>query len=107
MRNAELRRACLALVHNRVRAATPGADPLPIALGFQLEQGGISPRAMVALCAGVLRTAGGTPWRPSAELRTLLLEYRAASAEQGGGGDRPGTAARTGRARAAGADALP
>ena len=64
MRNAELRRACLALVHNRVRAATPGADPQPIALGFQLEQGGISPRAMIALCSGVLRSAASGRRRP-------------------------------------------
>ena len=69
----------MALVHNRVRAAAPGADPQPIALGFQLEQGGISPRAMVALCAGVLRSAPGSGWRPSAALLSLLTEYGAAS----------------------------
>lgn len=82
MRNVELRRACQALVHNRVRATTPGNDPEPIALGYQLEQGGISQPAMVALCSGVLRGARGADWRPSSTLRSLLLEYGIASGKQ-------------------------
>ena len=78
MRNGDVRRLCVALVHNRV-SATPSADPLPAALGWQLERGRTSATAMAALCAGALAgpPAPDRRWQPSATLTTLLDEYRA------------------------------
>ncbi|MBX3024332.1 hypothetical protein KF840_05420 [bacterium] len=74
MRNGELRRYCLALVHNRVCAAAPTTDPVPLALGWQLENGRASARAMGMLC-GAVTGAGPARWRPSSDLRALLREY--------------------------------
>lgn len=85
MRNAELRRYCLALVHNRVCAAEPASDPLPLALGWQLENGRVSARAMGMLC-GAITGAGPARWRPSADLRALLCEYADARQEEPPGG---------------------
>jgi hypothetical protein len=84
MRNGDVRRACLALVHNRARAAVPAADPLPVALGWHLERAGTSLSAMTALCAGALADATpGARWQPSAALRGLLGEYGAVRRERG------------------------
>lgn len=78
MRNGDVRRLCVALVHNRVSAA-PSADPLPAALGWQLEHGRTSAVAMAALCAGALTGAPAAErhWQASPALATLLDEYRA------------------------------
>jgi hypothetical protein len=83
MRNGDVRRACLALVHHRVSALAPSADPLPVALGFHLARGQSSLNAMAALCAGALADAA-TPvrWQPSAALRALLGEYGAVCLER-------------------------
>lgn len=75
MRNAEVRGICRALIHNRVCAAEPAADPSPIAMGWQLESGRASARAMAALCAGTVGGRRATRWRASASLRALLREY--------------------------------
>jgi hypothetical protein len=92
MRNGDVRRTCLALVHNRVRTADAAADPPAVALGWQLERGRWSPAALAALCAGVLAGASAPScWQPSATLRALLSEC--------GAGDRERPMANAGRAR--------
>jgi hypothetical protein len=75
MRNAELRRACVALIHNRVRAAAPAEDPVPSAIGWHLENSQVSAGAMSALCAATVAGVRTARWRPSAALRALLREY--------------------------------
>ena len=75
MRNADVRRACLALIDNRACADEPGLDPSPAALGWQLENSRASARAMAALCAGALAGTGATRWQPSPALLALLQEY--------------------------------
>jgi hypothetical protein len=83
MRNGDVRRTCLALVHNRVRTADAAADPPPVALGWQLECGRSSAAALAALCAGVLAGASApSRWQPSATLRALVSEYGAADRER-------------------------
>lgn len=84
MRIADVRRACLAVVHHRVGAGAPAADPAPMALGWHLERGRWSLNALAALCAGALAAAVSPPyWRPSATLCTLLSEYHAVRGEGG------------------------
>lgn len=83
MRNGDVRRLCVALIHNRVSAA-PSADPLPAALGWRLERGRTSAAAMAALCAGALAgpPAPDRRWQASTALATLLDEYRAVRHER-------------------------
>ena len=77
MRNADVRRACLALMHHHLRAVPAAADPAPVALGWQLENGRTSANAMAALCSGALAGLATAPsrWQPSDMLRALLEEY--------------------------------
>jgi len=77
MRNADVRRACLALMHHHLQAVPAAAEPAAVALGWHLENGGTSGNAMAALCGGALagRAAASARWRPSDALRTLLEEY--------------------------------
>ena len=83
MRTADVRRACLALVHHRVCAVAPAADPAPVALGWHLDGSRASLNAMAALCAGALADAAPPLcWRPSPVLRALLGEYRAVRDER-------------------------
>ena len=103
MRNADVRRACLELITNRVCAETPAVDPSPVALGWQLEKGDASPRAMAALCAGAL-AGSGTRWQPSPALRALLREYGAVRVE--GHADERGGRTQAPSARGRTADAL-
>lgn len=84
MRNGDVRRLCVALVHNRVSAVRPGTDPQAAALGWQLERSRTSSNAMAALCAGALSGRGATAdrWRPSAALEALLTEYAGVQIER-------------------------
>ena len=77
MRNADVRRACLALMHHHLQAVPGPAEPAAVALGWHLENGGTSANAMAALCGGALagRAAASARWQPSDALRTLLEEY--------------------------------
>lgn len=77
MRNGDVRRLCVALVHNRVTVAVPGPDPQPAALGWQLEQRRQTGPAITALCAGALSGSEMRVlrWRPSPALEALLSEY--------------------------------
>ncbi|HSP98409.1 MAG TPA: hypothetical protein VL049_14375 [Candidatus Dormibacteraeota bacterium] len=81
MRNADVRRACLALIHDRLDAESPALDPPPVALGWHLEHGCAAVRAMAARCAGILAGGEATRWRPSPVLRALLGEYGAVRLE--------------------------
>lgn len=84
MRNGDVRRLCVALVHNRVSAVRPGTDPQPVALGWHLERSRASSNAMAALCAGALNGRGGASgrWRPSAVFEALLTEYAGVQVER-------------------------
>lgn len=83
MRNGDMRRACLALLHHHVSAPAPSAEPAPVALGWHLERGRPSLNAMAALCGGALADAARAPrWRTSTALRALLGEYRAVRLER-------------------------
>ena len=78
MRNGDVRRACLALIHSRVHALVSNGDPPPLALGWHLERGRSSLNALAALCAGALATAAvPVRWQPSAGFLALLDEYGA------------------------------
>lgn len=99
MRNGDVRRACLALVHSRIHALASNGDPPPLALGWHLERGRSSLNAMAALCAGALVDAA-TPlrWHPSAGLLALLDEYGAVRLDRRA--ERAAPARAVGRARA-------
>ncbi len=77
MRNADVRRTCLALIHYCLSLEQTGAPPAPSALGWQLENGGASLKAMAALCSGAFagRDMARERWAPSDALRALLAEY--------------------------------
>jgi hypothetical protein len=77
MRNADVRHTCLALIHYGLSEEATGVGPAPSALGWQLENGGTSLKAMAALCSGAFagRDMARERWEPSDALRALLAEY--------------------------------
>jgi hypothetical protein len=106
MKTGDVRATCIALIKTRTGTGSRRA-PRPTAIGWKLENSGVSASELSELCAVLLdgdaRAAGACSgaWMPSATLRALLGEYRRVRA----GGEiarrvLPGARAARGRARA-------
>ena len=76
----DVRSACLALVKGRAPGSRRG--PRPLALGWKLESGAVSPADIDALCASAQKAAPLRSWTSSAPLRALLIEYHAVRSAQ-------------------------
>ncbi len=78
----ELYDACLALVRNGAGRGGEAVGVRPLALGWHLQQRGVSVRELLAACTAALNTvaaknqrSGAISWPPSGLLRALLGEY--------------------------------